>query len=45
MADISVKLPDGSLRELPAGSTAADLAKAIGSRLAKAAVIAVVDGA
>ena len=44
MADISVKLPDGSKRELPAGSTAADLAKAIGSRLAKAAVIAVVDG-
>ena len=34
----------GPTRELPAGSTAADLAAAIGSRLAKAAVIAVVNG-
>ena len=44
MADISVTLPDGSSRSLAARSTAADLALAIGSRLAKAAVIAVVDG-
>ncbi len=44
MADIAIKLPDGSTRELPAGSTAADLASAIGSRLAKAAVVAVVNG-
>ena len=44
MADITVSLPDGSSRALPDGSTAADLARAIGSRLAKAAVIAVVDG-
>ena len=44
MADISVFLPDGSSRSLPAGSTAADLAASIGPRLAKAAVAAVVDG-
>ncbi|MGE3618897.1 MAG: threonine--tRNA ligase [Acidimicrobiia bacterium] len=45
MADeITIRLPDGSTRALPTGSTAADLAAAIGSRLAKAAVIAVVDG-
>ena len=43
MADISVTLPDGSSRSLPEGSTAADLALAIGARLAKAAVVAVVD--
>ncbi|MFN2503940.1 MAG: threonine--tRNA ligase [Acidimicrobiales bacterium] len=42
---IEVRLPDGSARRLPAGATAADLAGAVGSRLAKAAVIAVVDGA
>ncbi|HEV2069372.1 MAG TPA: threonine--tRNA ligase [Acidimicrobiales bacterium] len=42
---ISVRLPDGSTRALPEGSTVADLAAAIGSRLAKAAVAGVVDGA
>src|SRR3954469_13530515 len=35
---ISIHLPDGSSRSLPAGSTGADLAAAIGSPLAKAAV-------
>jgi threonyl-tRNA synthetase len=46
MADtLTVLLPDGSTRELPSGSTAGDLAAAIGSRLAAAAVAAVVDGA
>src|SRR5215212_5650515 len=44
MADITITLPDGSERSLPEGSTAADLAAAIGPRLAKDAVIAVVDG-
>ena len=42
--DISVRLPDGSNRELAEGTTAADLALAIGPRLAKAAVVATVDG-
>ena len=37
-------LPDGSVRELPAGSSLLDLAKAIGPGLAKAAVAAEVDG-
>jgi threonyl-tRNA synthetase len=44
MSTLSVKLPDGSSRELASGSTAADLAASIGSRLAKAALAAVVDG-
>ena len=42
--DISVRLPDGSNRELAEGTTAADLALAIGPRLAKAAVVATIDG-
>jgi threonyl-tRNA synthetase len=41
---ISVRLPDGSVRELAEGTTAGALAKDIGSRLAKAAVVATVDG-
>ncbi len=41
---VRVELPDGSERELPQGSTGADLAAAIGPRLAKAAVAAEVDG-
>jgi threonyl-tRNA synthetase len=40
---IDVRLPDGSTRQLPAGSTALELASSIGSRLAKAAVAAVVN--
>ena len=44
MADINVLLPDGSSRSLPAGSTPLDLAASIGSRLAKAALAAVIDG-
>jgi threonyl-tRNA synthetase len=42
---ISVTLPDGSVRHLPAGSTGADLAGSIGPRLAQAAVAVLVDGA
>ena len=41
---ISVGLPDGTSRELAEGTTAGGLAKEIGSRLAKAAVVAVVGG-
>ncbi|HVC25054.1 MAG TPA: threonine--tRNA ligase [Acidimicrobiales bacterium] len=41
---IVVHLPDGSSRTLPAGATVADLAAAIGPRLAKAAVAAELDG-
>src|SRR5438128_877675 len=41
---ITITLPDGSSRELPAGSTAADLAASIGRGLAKAAVAAALDG-
>lgn len=41
---ITVSLPDGSPRQLPTGSTGADLARSIGSRLAKAAVAVTVDG-
>ena len=45
MSVLSVSLPDGSARELPVGSTVADLAASIGSRLAKAALTGVVNGA
>ena len=41
----SVKLPDGSVRQLKDGANAADLAAAIGPGLAKAAVAAKVNGA
>jgi threonyl-tRNA synthetase len=43
-APITITLPDGSQREYPAGTTAADVAASIGKRLAKAAVAAEVDG-
>ncbi|MEO6120819.1 MAG: threonine--tRNA ligase [Acidimicrobiales bacterium] len=42
---ITVRLPDGSERELTTGVTAGDLAAAIGRGLAKAAVVARVNGA
>ena len=45
MSAITVSLPDGSRRELAEGSSGADLASAIGPRLAADAVVAVVDGA
>ena len=41
---ITVQLPDGGARTLPTGSTGADLAGAIGSRLARDAVAIDVDG-
>jgi threonyl-tRNA synthetase len=45
MADqITVTLPDGSAREVESGTTAGQLARSIGKRLAKAAVIAEVNG-
>jgi len=45
MADtITITLPDGSPRELPPGSTGADLAASIGAGLARAAVAVTVDG-
>ena len=39
-----ISLPDGSIREMPEGSTPADVAAAIGPGLAKAALAAKVDG-
>ncbi|RII25166.1 MAG: threonine--tRNA ligase [Geobacter sp.] len=44
MADISVTLPDGSARTLPQGATVYDLAAAIGTGLAKAAIAGRIDG-
>ena len=41
---VSVKLPDGSQRELEDGASVLDLAKSIGPGLAKATLAAVVDG-
>jgi len=45
LATVRVTLPDGSVREVPAGTTAAKVAAAIGPRLARDAVVAKVDGA
>lgn len=42
--EIKVILPDGSQKSLPVGSTVIDLAKSIGSRLAKAAVAGKIAG-
>lgn len=44
MSQITVTLPDGSVRQVPAGSTPADVAAGISPRLAKAALAATVDG-
>ncbi len=44
MANISVSLPDGSQRTFEQGATAADLASDIGAGLAKAALIAEING-
>ncbi len=41
---IRVRLPDGSERELPSGSTALDLARALGPEVAAKAVVARVNG-
>ena len=43
-APIKVTLPDGSVREVPAGTTPRAVAEAIGPGLARAAVAAKVDG-
>ncbi|MBZ5652297.1 MAG: threonine--tRNA ligase [Acidobacteriia bacterium] len=45
MADsIHVKLPDGSVKEVPKGTTAFDIAKSIGQRLADATLVAKTNG-
>lgn len=43
-ADITVSLPDGSQKTLPAGSTGYDLAASIGAGLAKAVMASVING-
>ena len=42
--NFKIALPDGSVREMPQGSTPADVAAAIGPGLAKAALAARIDG-
>jgi threonyl-tRNA synthetase len=44
-SSVQVRLPDGSTKSLDAGSSAADLAAQIGSSLARAALVAKVNGA
>jgi threonyl-tRNA synthetase len=44
MSDLNVELPDGSVRAVPDGSTALDLAQAIGPRLAKDALASRING-
>jgi threonyl-tRNA synthetase len=43
-AEVMVRLPDGSVRSLPDGSTGLDLAASIGKRLAKDALAVRIDG-
>jgi threonyl-tRNA synthetase len=43
MNDVTITLPDGSTRRVPAGTTPADVAASISPRLAKAALAAAVD--
>ena len=43
-SSITITLPDGTARDYPAGATAGEVAASIGSRLARAAVAATVDG-
>src|SRR5579871_3344612 len=40
----SAKLPDGSIKEIPDGTTVSQLAESIGKRLAQAAIVGRVDG-
>ncbi len=42
--DIHIKLPDGSVKDVPKGSTALDVAKSVGQRLADAALAAKTNG-
>jgi threonyl-tRNA synthetase len=44
MADIHIKLPDGSDKEFPKGTTALEVAKSISPRLADAALVAKTNG-
>src|SRR5580704_16789634 len=44
MDNIQITLPDGSTRDVPSGTTAAQVAAQIGPRLAKDALVARVDG-
>src|SRR5271170_6522738 len=44
MDNIQITLPDGSIREVPSGTTAAQVAGQIGPRLAKDALVARADG-
>ncbi|NOX29303.1 MAG: threonine--tRNA ligase, partial [Actinobacteria bacterium] len=43
MSEITVVLPDGSERELPTGTTGADLAESLGGRVAREALIVIAD--
>ncbi len=43
-ANIHIKLPDGSTKEVPQGTTALDIAKSISPRLADAALVAKTNG-
>jgi len=44
MSEITISLPDGSRKSLPAGATIRDVAEAIGPRLASAAIAGRIDG-
>ena len=44
MANVQITFPDGAVKEFPPGTTALDVARSIGSRLASDALVAKLDG-
>ena len=44
MSQVNVTLPDGSSRAVPAGTLVREVAESISPRLAKAAIVGMVDG-
>jgi threonyl-tRNA synthetase len=44
MANVQITFPDGTVKEFPQGSTALEVAKSIGPRLAADALAAKLDG-
>src|SRR5437763_13401242 len=44
MSTVQVTLPDGSIQQVPAGTSALDIAQKISPRLAEAAIVAKVNG-
>ena len=44
MANVQITFPDGALKEFPGGTTALEVARSVGTRLASDALVAKLDG-